>query len=167
METLGDMDILGLILVGLAIALGLVGIVVAAIPGLILVWAAVAVWALVEKTPLAWVVLAIATVLTIGGQIVKYTVPGRRLRDAGVPKRSLLLGALLGLVGFFVVPIVGLVLGFVFGVYLAERLRVKGHRQAWGSTKHAIKATGLSILIELAAGLLIAGLWLITALMLT
>lgn len=161
------MDIPGLILVGLAIALGLVGIVVAAIPGLILVWGAVAVWAFVEKTPLAWVVLAIATVLTIGGQIVKYTVPGRRLRDAGVPKRALLAGGVLGLIGFFVVPIVGLVLGFVFGVYLAERLRVKDNRQAWGSTKHAIKAAGLSILIEMTAGLLIAGLWLIAALMLT
>jgi uncharacterized protein YqgC (DUF456 family) len=161
------MDIPGLILVGLAIAIGLVGIVVAAIPGLILVWGAVAVWALVEETPLAWVVLAIATMLTIGGQIVKYTVPGRRLRDAGIPKRSLLLGAVLGLIGFFVVPIVGLVIGFVFGVYLAERLRVKDHRVAWGGTKHAIKAAGLSIAIEMTAGLLIAGLWLIAALMLT
>jgi len=141
--------------------------VVAAIPGLILVWGAVAIWAFVEKTPLAWVVLAIATVLTIGGQIVKYTVPGRRLRDAGVPRRALFVGAVLGLIGFFVVPIVGLVLGFVLGVYLAERLRVKDHRQAWGSTKHAIKAAGLSIVIEMSAGLLIAGLWLIAALMLT
>jgi uncharacterized protein YqgC (DUF456 family) len=161
------MDIPGLILVGLGIALGLVGIVVAAIPGLILVWGAVAVWAFVEKTALAWVVLAIATVLTIGGQIVKYTVPGRRLRDAGVPRRSLIFGALLGLIGFFLIPVVGLVLGFVFGVYLAERIRIKEHREAWSNTKHAIKAAGLSILIEMAAGLLIAGLWLIAALMLT
>lgn len=161
------MDIPGLILVGLGIALGLVGIVVAAIPGLILVWGAVAVWAFVEKTALAWVVLAIATVLTIGGQIVKYTVPGRRLRDAGVPRRSLIFGALLGLIGFFLIPVVGLVLGFVFGVYLAEQIRIKEHREAWSNTKHAIKAAGLSILIEMAAGLLIAGLWLIAALVLT
>ena len=160
------MDIPGLILVGLAIAVGLIGIVVAALPGLILVWGAVAVWAFVEKTPLAWVVLVIATVLTVGGQTVKYTVPGKRLRDAGVPKRSLLSGAVLGLIGFFVIPIVGLVIGFVLGVYLAERIRLKDHRQAWPNTKHAIKAAGLSIAIEMAAGLAIAGLWLVAVLLL-
>lgn len=159
------MDVPGLIAVGLAIAVGLIGIVVAAVPGLILVWGAVAVWALVEKKPLAWVVLAIATVLTIGGEMVKYTVPGKRLQEAGVPKRSLFIGALLGLIGFFVIPIVGLVIGFVFGVYLAERFRLKDHRLAWPSTKHAIKAAGLSIAIEMAAGLLIAGMWLVAVLL--
>lgn len=154
------MDIAGLIVVGLGIALGLVGIVVAAIPGLILVWAAVAVWAFVEKTPVGWIVLVVATVLAIAGQVVKYTVPGRRLREAGVPRRSLLFGGLLGLIGFFAIPVVGLVLGFVLGVYIAERLRLKDHSQAWPSTKHAIKAAGLSIAIEMAAGLLIALMWL-------
>lgn len=154
------MDVPGLLLVGLAIAAGLVGIVVAALPGLVLVWAAILVWALVEQTALAWIVLTIATALTVGGQIVKYVIPGRRLRDAGIPKRSLLAGALLSLVGFFVIPVVGFVIGFVLGVYIAERYRLRSGGQAWSSTRHALKAAGLSILIELAAGLLIAGLWL-------
>lgn len=159
------MDVIGLILVGLGIALGLVGIVVVAIPGLILVWAAVAVWAFVEKTPTGWIVFVIATVLAVVGQVVKYTVPGRRLREAGVPRGSLLIGGLLGLAGFFVIPVVGLVLGFVLGVYLAERLRLKDHRRAWPSTKHAIEAAGLSIAIEMAAGLLIALSWLAAVLL--
>jgi hypothetical protein len=154
------MDIAGLVLVGLAIAVGLVGVVVAAVPGLILVWAAVAVWAFVEKTPLAWIVLAVATVLTILGHIVKYTIPGRTLRDAGVPRRTILIGGLLGLIGFFVIPVVGLIIGFVLGVYLAERARLKDHQQAWPSTRHALKAAGLSIAIEMAAGVVIALIWL-------
>jgi hypothetical protein len=68
-------------------------------------------------------------------------------------------------VGFFVIPVVGLPLGFVLGVYLAERLRQPGHRFAWRSTGEAIKAVGLSILIELGAGLFIAGLWLAAVLL--
>ena len=40
---------------------------------------------------------------------------------------------LLGVVGFFVVPVVGLFLGFVLGVYLAELRRV-GAAAAWPST---------------------------------
>ena len=154
------MDIPGLIAVGLAIAIGLVGIVVAALPGLILVWGAVLVWALVEKTTVAWVVLGVATALLIFGQIGKYLVPGRRLREAGVPRRSLVIGGLLSIVGFFLIPIVGFIIGFVVGVYLSERQRLMSHELAWPSTRKALSAAGLSILIELACGLLIAGTWL-------
>ena len=54
----------------------------------------------------------------------------------------------LGVVGFFVIPVVGLFVGFVLGIYLAERRRV-GQADAWPSTKAALRAVGLSILIEL------------------
>jgi hypothetical protein len=60
---------------------------------------------------------------------------------------------------FFVVPVVGLVVGFVAGVYASELQRV-GTQRAWGTTKHALRAAGLSVLIELAAGLLAAVTWL-------
>jgi uncharacterized protein len=152
---------IGLVLVGAAIALGLVGIVLVFFPGLLLVWGAVAVWALEERTALAWGVFALATALAVAGTVVKYLLPGRRMRDAGVPTRSIVAGSLLGFVGFFVIPVVGLFIGFVLGVYLAERVRLPGHAEAWPATVHALKAVGLSILIELLAGLLIAGTWLL------
>ena len=66
----------------------------------------------------------------------------------------------LGVVGFFVVPVVGLFLGFVLGVYLAERRRL-GAAGAWPSTKASLRAVGLSILIELVAGVLAAGTWVV------
>jgi uncharacterized protein len=66
----------------------------------------------------------------------------------------------LGLVGFFVIPVVGLFVGFVLGVWLAEWARLRDPRRAWPSTKQALKAAGLSMLIELAAGLAIAAVWL-------
>lgn len=150
-----------MVLVGAAILVGLVGIVVVVLPGLVLVWAAVAVWALVERTGIAWGVLAVATVLVVGGTVVKYLLPGRRMRDAGIPGRSIFAGAALGFVGFFVIPVVGLFVGFVLGIYLSERIRLGGHGVAWPSTVHALKAAGLAILIELLAGLLIAATWLI------
>lgn len=154
------MDAAGLVLVGLVIAVGLVGIVIPVLPGLPLSWAAVLVWALLERTTIAWITLAVATTVVAASQIVKVAVPGRRLLDAGVPVGSIGFGAALGVVGFFVVPVVGLVLGFALGVYAAERLRIGSHATAWQSTVHVLKAIGLSILIELAAGLLLAGAWL-------
>jgi uncharacterized protein len=152
---------LGVALVGAAILIGLVGIVIVVLPGLLLVWAAVAVWAFVERTGVAWAVLGIATVLVAAGTLAKYMLPGRRLRDAGVPGRSIFAGVVLGIVGFFLLPVLGLFVGFVLGIYLAERIRLTGHGAAWPSTMHALRAVGLAILIELLAGLLIAGTWLI------
>jgi uncharacterized membrane protein len=109
-------------------------------------------------------VFAIATTFVVAGQVVKYVVPGRGLRSSGVPGRTIVLGALLGIVGFFVVPVIGLVLGFVLGVYLAELRRV-GRDMAWPSTVSAVKAVGLSLLVELVAGLLAAATWLAGALL--
>jgi uncharacterized protein len=150
---------IGVALIGAAIIIGLVGIVVFVVPGLLIVWAAVAVWALAERTPLAWGVLALATLLALAGTVVKYLLPGQRMRDAGVPVRSIVFGAVLGVIGFFAIPVVGLFVGFIVGIYLAERIRLGARGGAWPSTVHALKAVGLSILIELFAGLLIAAAW--------
>jgi hypothetical protein len=136
-----------------------------AIPGLLLCWGAVLVWALVERTVVAWAVLVLATLLLATSQVVKYLVPGRRLRSAGVPWGSLLAGGVLAVVGFFLIPVVGAVVGFVGGVYGAERLRLGTHAAAWPSTVRALQAVGLSMLIELVAGLLIGTAWLAAVLL--
>jgi uncharacterized protein YqgC (DUF456 family) len=150
----------GLVIVGLTIAVGIVGVVLPVLPGALLAWAAIAVWALAVGSVTAWAVLAIAT-LSIGlAQVVKILVPGRRLRDAGVPRASILVGVLLAVVGFFLVPIVGLFIGFPLGVYLQERRRLGRHEPAWRSTHQALRAIGLSIAIELVATLVATGAWL-------
>ena len=148
------------LLVGLAIVVGLVGIVLPVLPGTILILGAVLVWAAVTGSPTGWLVFGLAAVMLAVGALVKYTVPGRRLKASGVPRSSLIVGGLLGIVGFFVVPVIGLFLGFTLGVYLAETYRLDG-RRAWPSTKHALKAAGLSMLIERAAGLLAMVVWLV------
>ena len=152
----------GNLLVGLSVLVGLVGIVVPVLPVSVLILGAVLVWAAASATAVGWVVFALVTTLLVVGGIVKYAVPGRGLKTAGVPSRTLIAGGLLGIVGFFVIPVVGLVVGFVLGVYLAELQRV-GLDAAWPSTRAALRAAGLSLLIELAAGLLAAAAWLVGA----
>lgn len=147
------------ILVGAAILVGLAGIVVPILPGSILILGAILVWATEDGSGAAWIVFAVATVLLMTGAIVKYTIPGRSLKAVGVPNRSLFAGGLLGVLGFFVIPVVGLFVGFVLGIYLSERQRVGGDL-AWPTTRAALKAVGVSILIELAAALLAATAWL-------
>ena len=147
------------LIAGVAILVGIVGIVVPVLPGSVLILAAVLVWSVDVGTRAGWLVFAAVTALLVAGAVVKYLVPGRNLRTSGVPRRTLLIGAALGIVGFFVIPVVGLLVGFVAGIYAAERARL-GPGRAWPSTKAALRAVGLSILIELAAGLLAAAVWL-------
>lgn len=149
------------IVVGLLMLVGLIGIVVPLLPGLLLVWAAVLIWASEAQTPAGWVVLGIATALALTGSLLQYLLPGRRMAKAGVTTSSTVAGAALGVVGFFVIPILGAFLGFALGIYLAERIKLGTHAAAWPSTKHALRAIGLSMGIELLTGLAIATTWVI------
>jgi uncharacterized protein len=134
-------------------------VVVPVLPGALLVWAAILVWSGVTQTTSGWVVLAVATVSVAAAQVVKYVIPDRQLRAGGVPRRSIVLGGLLALVGFFVVPVIGLFIGFVGGVYLSERRRLREHDAAWRATMLAARAAGVSVVIELAGALVAALSW--------
>jgi uncharacterized protein YqgC (DUF456 family) len=145
------------LLCGLAMVLGVIGVLVPLLPGLLLCWIAAVVWAIFAADGwVRWAVLLTATLVALLGTLVKYLWPGKNLKQSGVPNRTLLFGGLLAIVGFFVIPVVGLIVGFVLGVYLGERMRLGDTRQAWPSTKHALKAAGLAVLVELAAALGVA-----------
>ena len=148
-------------LVALAIAVGLVGIVLPFLPGTLLIYAAIAVWAFIVRGTVAWVVLGVVTAVLGVSLLVKYLWPARRMRAADVSGRTLAAGALAGVIGFFVIPVVGLVVGFVAGVYLAELAHRRDNRRAWASTMHAVKGVALSMGVELAGGLLATAAWVI------
>jgi uncharacterized protein YqgC (DUF456 family) len=147
-------------LAAVLIVVGLVGVVVPLLPGLILVWAGIALWSLSHGGEAGWLVLAAASLVLALGLFAKYALPGRRLRDVGVPWTTLTFGVVLGVFGFFVIPVFGLPLGFVLGVYLAEAARLNSFAAAWPSTRSAVAAVGLSLLIELGAGLIATAIWL-------
>jgi uncharacterized protein YqgC (DUF456 family) len=148
------------ILCGVAMVVGVFGVVIPFLPGLLLCWITAVAWAVFAGEGAArWGLLALVTLIAVLGIVVKYAWPGRNLKRGGVPNRTLLLGGVLAIVGFFVIPVVGLVIGFVAGVWLAELARLGDGRRAWPSTKHAIQAAGLAMLVELGAALFIAISW--------
>ena len=151
----------GIILVALAIAIGVIGIVVPLLPGTLLVFAAIAVWAFVEQDTTAWVTLGVVTVILGASLLIKYLWPMRRMKAADVRTLSLVAGGVLGVIGFFVIPIVGLIIGFVAGIYLAELGVRHDQRRAWASTVHAIKGVALSMGVELAGALLATVVWVV------
>lgn len=147
------------LIAGVAIAVGLVGIVVVLIPGLPLEVVAVVLWAFEEGTGLATGVAVAAVVIAVAVTVLKYLRPGKRLREAGVPRAQLLLAVAAGVVGFFAIPVIGGPLAFVGSLYLLQRIRV-GAERAGHATRVALGAIALSIGIELAGGFLIAAVWL-------
>ncbi len=157
---LGDSGTTVTLIAGVAILVGVLGVLIPVLPGLLLCWLGVLLWALLGDAGggVRWLVLGLATVVALAGTVVKYLWPGKRLKNTGVPTSSLAVAGVLGLIGFFVVPIVGLVLGFVLGMWLAERARL-GPGQAWPSTRGALGAVGLSLLVEFAAALGVAVVW--------
>ena len=163
---MSDTDTAVIFITAVAIVVGIFGTFIPFVPGLVLSWGGVVFWAIFSSGSVAtrWSVFGIVTVLAVAGSVMKFTIPGRRMARSGVPKLTVAAGGLVGIVGFFVVPVVGLFLGFVLGVFLAELLRLKNAKLAWPSTWKAVKAVGLSALIEIGIGLLILSTWVLAEL---
>jgi uncharacterized protein YqgC (DUF456 family) len=63
------------------------------------------------------------------------------------------------IVGFFVVPVVGLPLGGVLGIYVGETLRTGDPAAARATTRATIIGFGVAALIQLAAALAMIVVW--------
>jgi uncharacterized protein YqgC (DUF456 family) len=153
---------MGSVVVGVVMAVGLMGVLVPLLPGTALILAAGVAWALlvVEDGSGRWVVVAIMAVLFLAGFALKYALPGRQLAGQ-LPRTTLLLGAAGAVIGFFMLPPLGLLVGGVLGVYLGEARRLGSGPEARRATGQVLKAVGLGILAELAAGVLMVGTWLV------
>ncbi|MDQ3717239.1 MAG: DUF456 domain-containing protein [Actinomycetota bacterium] len=158
------MDVGTLVLIGLAMAVGLVGVVIPVIPGLLLVAVAGLGWAMLAEGAGPWIVFGFMAVVLAVGTVAKYVLPSRTLRQAGAPASTLVLGALGGIVGFFVIPVIGLLVGAVAGIYLGELRRLRSSRAAGRSTLATLRAIGIGLLIELLAGVLAVAIWFVSVL---
>lgn len=154
------MGVWELMLVGLVMLLGLGGVLVPGVPGPWLVWAATLWWALQDRSGLAWVVLVSATALLLIAQAVRWQLPSRRVRGVGSDRRLAAWAGGGAVLGFFVPPVIGVVPGFLGGLYTAERLRLGRHDAAAASVREVMRTVGTSVLVELYACLLVAGAWL-------
>lgn len=153
-------------LTALIMVVGLVGIVLPVLPGLLLVALATLFWAAQHPDSRSWIVVGVAAALYVAGVVTQYLVPGRRLRRSGVGTATLVLAVLLGIVGFFVIPVLGGPIGFVLGILLVELARQRRLDGAWAATRTALVAVLHSMGIELIAGMSIVCAWVVGLLLL-
>ncbi|MFJ6000651.1 DUF456 domain-containing protein [Arthrobacter sp. NPDC092385] len=156
-----DLQVFMTVVCGALIAVGIAGVVVPVLPGSILIIVSLLAWALTVAATEGWVVFAIGTVLAGAGLAAGVVLTGRTLRQRRIPGRSVTIGVLTGIVGMFVIPVVGLFVGFALGLFTSEFARQRNARAALTSSLHALKATGLGILAELALACLAGTTWVI------
>lgn len=133
---------------------GLVGTVYPVLPGSALNLVTAVAWAWILGSPASWTFGLIAAGLAIAGMSASAVLTGRRLRRERVTRGPILWGVAGAAVGFFVIPIVGLFVGFAAGLFGSQWARTKDARAALASSVGALKAMGLGMLVEFCCALL-------------
>ena len=155
------MDILVSVITGVLLVIGALGTIFPILPGSILVIIGLLIWAIVIGGPVGWTVFGIGLLLSGSGMAASALLTGKRLKQRDIPNRSILTGAVVGIVGAFVIPVVGLFLGFVLGLYASEWYRLRDPKQAWDASVVAMKSVGLGMLIEFACAGTAIAVWIV------
>lgn len=152
------------IIVGVVMVLGLLGTVVPVWPGLAVVWLAGLGYGLLAGFgTIGLVCFGIMTVLAVAGIVSTVMLPHRGGTARGAPGSTMLAGFVGAVVGAVVLPVVGLPVGALVGVWAAEHARLGDGREAWHTTVGVLKGFGLDVLVELGLGLVMIVTWLVWA----
>ncbi|WP_026552692.1 DUF456 domain-containing protein [Arthrobacter sp. H20] len=156
-----EFQILITVLSGLLIAVGVAGVIVPILPGSILIIGSLLMWAIVVSSTAGWVAFGVGALCALAGLLAGAVLTGRKLQQRQIPGRSVVIGLVAGVVGMFVIPVVGLFVGFAGGLFASEFARQREVRPALSSSGAALKATGIGILVELGLALLAGSVWVI------
>ncbi|WP_018775421.1 DUF456 domain-containing protein [Arthrobacter sp. 131MFCol6.1] len=155
-------EIVVTLLCGLAIVVGVAGTIIPVLPGSILIGASLLAWALWGGAgATGWVVFGIGMMFVLAGMAASAVLTGRKLKEHSIPSRSVVVGLVLGVAGMFVIPVVGLFVGFAAGLLLSELQRTRVFGTAVASSWAALKATGLGMIVEFGLACLAASTWVI------
>ncbi|TVR35541.1 MAG: DUF456 domain-containing protein [Nitriliruptor sp.] len=146
--------------------IGMIGILVPVLPGLLLVWIATVGTVLVQGTDLAgWTVALLLTCLFAAGTAATILLPAREGRQGGAPTSTFVLAGVGAVVGFFVLPVLGIIVGALFGLFVGERRRLGDNREAVAATGRVLRAYGIGVLLEALIGVTMIMTWAITILL--
>ena len=156
------------VLVGIVIAVGIAGVVLPVLPGLWLIWGAALVYGfLVGFNGWALPAMVAMTALAAAGTATIYYLPAKKTGEVGIPGWGQLVIAACAIVGFFVIPIVGAIVGLVVGTLgvavIVERDLRNAGSTAWSMLVEILKAAAIQLAIALAMAV-VWGAWAFTVL---
>lgn len=152
------------LLIGFVFSCGLLGILVPFLPGIVLVWSAMLAWTIFDGGgSTRWTLFGISTVLLIAGLAAHTVIPATTVKTASAAptKRTLAIAAIFAIIGFFVIPIIGMPIGFAVGVFFANYMFDHNVDRSWSSTVSTVKSFGWAIIAQFICGFLIVVMWVI------
>lgn len=156
-----DVQIAVTVVAGILLAVAAIGTVYPVLPGSPLAIVTLLVWAWIMGSAAAWTAAIIGSLIAAVGWSASAVLTGRKLRQQQVPKRSIGVAVVAGAVGMFLIPVVGLFVGFGAGLLVSEYARRRDLGAALAASLETLKATGRGILIEFAMVCLAATVWMI------
>jgi hypothetical protein len=149
-----------ILLTALLMAIGLAGVVLPFMPGLPIIWAGALLYGITTAFgSVGWAAMIAITLLAVIGMAAAFVLPDRAGAAAGASRTTRLFAGLLGLIGFFVVPVIGFPLGACLGVLLAQYRRTADWDGAVQSTVAVLKGFGVGLLAEMGAGFAMVLIW--------
>jgi hypothetical protein len=149
-----------ILLTAVLMAVGLAGVVLPFMPGLPIIWGGALLYGITTTFgSVGWAAMIAITLLGVIGVAAAFVLPDRAGAAAGASRSTRLLAGLLGIVGFFVVPVIGFPLGACLGVLLAQYRQTDDWDGAVRSTVAVLKGFGVGMLAELGAGLAMVLVW--------
>jgi uncharacterized protein YqgC (DUF456 family) len=147
---------------------GWLGLLIPVFPGLVVMWLATLVYALLENAAgrmawIDWVLFGLISLLMVLGNIVDDIIIARKMRGRSIPWSSILLAFLAGLVASLLfTPLVGLAAS-PLTLFAAESIRLHNRRQGFASARAYMVAWGWSFAAVFGIGALMIVLWLFWA----
>jgi uncharacterized protein len=154
-----DIDVVVTVVAGLLLVVAAVGTVYPVLPGSLLAIVTLIAWAWVLGSAASWTAAAIGVVVAVIGWSASAVLTGRTLKQQQIPKRSVAVAVVCAVAGMFLMPVIGLFVGFGVGLLASELVRHRDLRAALDSSVQTLKATGLGILVEFAMVCLAASVW--------
>jgi uncharacterized protein YqgC (DUF456 family) len=152
-------DIVVTVVSGLLLAVAAFGTVFPVLPGSPIAFVTLIAWGWVLGSAASWTAAGIGAFFALIGFSASALLTGRRLKKERIPKRSILVAVLAGIVGMFVIPLFGLFIGFALGLYLAEYCRGGDSQAALHSSWQALKAMGMGMAVEFFMVSLAGSVW--------
>jgi uncharacterized protein len=154
-----DVDILTTVVAGILLVVAAVGVVYPVVPGSPIAIVTLLVWAWLVGGWAAWVAALVGSLLCAVGWSASAVLTGRKLKELEVPKWSILVAALAGIAGMFLIPVVGIFVGFAVGLLVSEAVRHRDVRRAVHYSLQTLKAMGAGVLVEFGMLCAAASVW--------
>lgn len=152
-------DIIVTVVAGILLAVAVFGTVFPVLPGSPVALVTLIAWGWVLGSAASWTAAGVGAFLALIGFSASALLTGRKLKKERVPKRSVLVAVVAGIVGMFAIPFFGLFIGFALGLYVAEYLRSHDAQVALRSSGEALKAMGMGMVVEFLMVALAGSVW--------